>query len=111
MRDGERRVCGRSGAAVPADLDLALGGEYVATWFCPAEFEVGEQPQGALSLVSPKAIDNRLKYPVMFSEADACCKITKVDLLPYLPCGGGALRRAIRIAVNPAPRVFPGFSA
>jgi hydrogenase nickel incorporation protein HypB len=48
---------------------------------CPAEFDIGDLLKLVLYSV-PEGDDKPLKYPLMFSQADAVV-LTKVDLLPH----------------------------
>ncbi|HOI81243.1 MAG: hydrogenase nickel incorporation protein HypB [Thermovirgaceae bacterium] len=56
--------------------------ENVGNLVCPAEFDLGEDHKVAVCSV-PEGPDKPLKYPHLFSQADAVL-LTKVDLLEHL---------------------------
>lgn len=84
------------------DFDLLLV-ENVGNLVCPAEFAVGEHAKIALLSVT-EGEDKPLKYPIMFREAD-CLVVTKIDLLPYLPCDRQLLHHNLR-QINPTAPIF-----
>ena len=55
--------------------------ENVGNLVCPAEFEVGEDLR-VMILSVPEGHDKPKKYPLMFTETEACI-LNKTDLLPY----------------------------
>ena len=62
------------------DLDLVIV-ENIGNLVCPAEFDIGEVLKIALLSV-PEGDDKVVKYPLMFSKADAVV-ITKYDMIKY----------------------------
>ncbi len=62
------------------ELDIVLI-ENVGNLICPAEFDIGDLLKLVLYSV-PEGDDKPIKYPLMFSQADAVV-LTKVDLLPH----------------------------
>ena len=62
------------------NLDLIIV-ENIGNLVCPAEFEIGEVLKVAL-LSIPEGDDKVVKYPLMFSKADALV-LTKYDMIKY----------------------------
>ncbi len=62
------------------ELDIVLI-ENVGNLICPAEFDIGDLLKLVLYSV-PEGDDKPIKYPLMFSQADAVV-LTKIDLLPH----------------------------
>ena len=62
------------------NLDLVIV-ENVGNLVCPAEFDIGANKRVVI-LSAPEGDDKPLKYPLMFSVADAVI-INKMDTLPY----------------------------
>ena len=62
------------------DLDFVVL-ENVGNLVCPAEFDTGST-KNAMILSVPEGDDKPLKYPLMFSKADALI-LTKYDMLKY----------------------------
>lgn len=77
--------------------------ENVGNLVCPSNYDLGE----ALKVVvasTTEGDDKPLKYPAMFQHASALI-INKIDLLPYLNCDLGALKKNA-LSINPALKVF-----
>jgi hydrogenase nickel incorporation protein HypB len=72
--------------------------ENVGNLVCPAEFDLGEDFKVAVSSVAEGA-DKPLKYPMLFSQAEAIL-LTKVDLLPYVNFDKDLFLRDVR-GLNP----------
>ena len=66
---------------MPLDKVDILFIENVGNLICPAEFDIGDLLKMVLYSV-PEGDDKPLKYPLMFSLADAVI-VTKTDLLPH----------------------------
>lgn len=64
-----------------ADLDLIII-ENVGNLICPSEFNLGEDRKIVIAS-TPEGDDKPLKYPMIFSDADAII-INKIDLVPYV---------------------------
>ena len=77
--------------------------ENVGNLVCPAMFDLGETWRVVVISVT-EGDDKPLKYPYIFESARLCV-IHKVDLLPYLSCDIGTLRRNL-LHVNPSLRIF-----
>lgn len=78
--------------------------ENVGNLVCPAEFNLGENIK-LMILSVPEGHDKPLKYPLMFTEANALV-INKIDLSPYTDFDMEELRRIVT-AMNPAIEIFP----
>ncbi len=78
--------------------------ENVGNLVCPALFDLGEQARVVIFSVT-EGEDKPLKYPHMFSTADALL-LSKIDLLPHLRVD---LSKMIdnALAINPKLKVFP----
>jgi len=75
----EAHLVERALAELPLEaLDLIVV-ENVGNLVCPAEFDLGEDGKVAVSSV-PEGSDKPLKYPALFSQAEAVL-LTKIDLL------------------------------
>lgn len=77
--------------------------ENVGNLVCPAMFDLGETWRVVVISVT-EGDDKPLKYPYIFESARLCV-IHKIDLLPYLSCDIGTLRRNL-LQVNPSLRIF-----
>ncbi len=77
--------------------------ENVGNLICPAEFALGEHKKVVISSI-PEGDDKPMKYPLMFTEADALV-INKVDLLPHLEFNLANFRKAVK-GLNPKVKVF-----
>jgi len=64
-----------------AELDLIII-ENVGNLICPTEFNLGEDRKIVIAS-TPEGDDKPLKYPMIFTDADAII-INKIDLLPYV---------------------------
>lgn len=78
--------------------------ENVGNLVCPAEFNLGENIK-LMILSVPEGHDKPLKYPLMFTEANALL-INKIDLAPFTDFDMEELQRVVR-AMNPAIEIFP----
>jgi hydrogenase nickel incorporation protein HypB len=85
-----------------AALDLVVI-ENVGNLVCPANYDLGEALK-VVVLSTTEGDDKPLKYPAMFRNASVLV-INKMDLLPYVPCDAGALRRHA-LDINPGLTVF-----
>jgi hydrogenase nickel incorporation protein HypB len=77
--------------------------ENVGNLICPAEFELGEHTKVVIASI-PEGHDKPIKYPLMFTEADAVL-VNKVDLAPYLDFDMGAFRTSVK-GLNPDVSIF-----
>jgi len=77
--------------------------ENVGNLICPAEFTLGEHKKVVISSI-PEGDDKPLKYPLMFTEADALV-INKIDLLPHFEFDVTKFRKAVK-GLNPTIEVF-----
>jgi hydrogenase nickel incorporation protein HypB len=84
------------------DIELVLV-ENVGNLICPSEFALGEHRRVVISSL-PEGDDKPIKYPLIFSDADAVV-INKIDLLPYVDFDMAAFRRSIT-GLNPGIRFF-----
>lgn len=78
--------------------------ENVGNLVCPAEFNLGENIK-LMILSVPEGHDKPLKYPLMFTEANALL-INKIDLAPFTDFDMEELQRVVR-SMNPAIEIFP----
>ena len=78
--------------------------ENVGNLVCPAEFNLGENIK-LMILSVPEGHDKPLKYPLMFTEANALL-INKIDLAPFTDFDMEELQRVVT-AMNPAIEIFP----
>ena len=76
------------------DLDILIV-ENVGNLVCPAEFEIGETLKIAL-LSIPEGDDKVVKYPLMFTKADALV-VTKYDMAKYFNFDEVELEKQFRI--------------
>ena len=86
-----------------SDLDLVLI-ENVGNLLCPSEFDLGEHLKVVITS-TPEGHDKPLKYPVIFSQADAVI-INKADLLPYVDFDMEDFMRSVR-NLNARVTFFP----
>jgi hydrogenase nickel incorporation protein HypB len=94
-------MVGRALDALPLDdLDVLLI-ENVGNLVCPSGFQLGQRWDVVVSSV-PEGDDKPLKYPGIFTEADAVL-INKIDLQPYLDFDEPAFRQAVRALNADAP--------
>jgi hydrogenase nickel incorporation protein HypB len=77
--------------------------ENVGNLVCPAEFKLGEHKKVMLLSVT-EGDDKPLKYPLMFSEADALV-INKIDLLAATNFNMDEFKKTIRL-MNPDVEMF-----
>jgi hydrogenase nickel incorporation protein HypB len=84
------------------DVDMLII-ENVGNLVCPANFDLGEAMKVVL-LSTTEGDDKPLKYPAMIRNATVLV-INKTDLVPYVDCDLGRLRRNA-LQVNPSLRVF-----
>ena len=77
--------------------------ENVGNLICPAEFALGEHKKVVIASI-PEGDDKPIKYPLMFTEADAVV-INKLDLLPHLEFKVAGFRKAVE-GLNPKVRIF-----
>ena len=75
------------------DIEL-LFIENVGNLICPSEFALGAHRRILISS-TPEGDDKPLKYPLMFTVADAVL-INKMDLLPHLKFDTGAYKKAVK---------------
>lgn len=78
--------------------------ENVGNLVCPAIYDLGQHANVVVLSVT-EGVDKPLKYPVMFRKADLVV-VTKVDLLPHLPCVSLAELAQNIGRVMPSPRVI-----
>ncbi len=81
------------------DIDILIV-ENIGNLVCPAEFEIGETLKIAL-LSIPEGDDKVVKYPLMFTKADALV-ITKYDMAQYFNFDEVELEKQFRIRNNNA---------
>lgn len=84
------------------EIDLLII-ENVGNLVCPAEFDLGQSMKLVISSV-PEGDDKPLKYPVIFTEADAII-LNKVDLLGQTDFDQDAFTSAVR-RINPGAPIF-----
>jgi hydrogenase nickel incorporation protein HypB len=77
--------------------------ENVGNLVCPANYDLGERIKVVVASVT-EGDDKPLKYPSMFRNASVLV-INKTDLLPYLECDIGTLKRNA-LQINPNLRIF-----
>ena len=85
----------------PFDLVIV---ENVGNLVCPAEFEVGEDVR-VMILSVPEGHDKPKKYPLMFTETEACI-LNKMDLLPHTDFDMDEFEKSVR-SLNPNTSIFP----
>lgn len=78
--------------------------ENVGNLVCPAEFEVGEDLR-VMILSVPEGHDKPKKYPLMFTETEACL-LNKTDLLPYTDFDMDEFTDAV-MGLNRKSKIFP----
>ncbi|WP_195514617.1 hydrogenase nickel incorporation protein HypB [Paraclostridium bifermentans] len=84
------------------ELDILIV-ENIGNLVCPAEFDIGEVLKVALLSV-PEGDDKVVKYPLMFSKADALV-ITKYDMIKYFKFNDDEVREQTLIR-NPNSKIF-----
>lgn len=84
------------------NIDLLLI-ENVGNLICPAEFDLGEHIKVVITSL-PEGDDKPIKYPLMFSEADAVI-INKIDLAPYMDFDINNFRKVVT-GLNPDIKIF-----
>lgn len=84
------------------NIDLLLI-ENVGNLICPAEFDLGEHVKVVISSL-PEGDDKPVKYPLIFSEADAVL-INKIDLAPYVDFDINNFRKVVT-GLNPDIKIF-----
>lgn len=77
--------------------------ENVGNLICPAEFALGEHKKVIISSI-PEGDDKPMKYPIMFTEADALV-INKIDLLPHFEFNLANFCKVVK-GMNPRVKVF-----
>jgi len=88
---------------MPLDnIDLLLI-ENVGNLICPSEFTLGEHKRVVISSL-PEGDDKPIKYPLIFSDADAVI-INKMDLLPYVDFDITTFRHSVE-GLNPKAKIF-----
>lgn len=85
------------------DVDLAIL-ENVGNLVCPAEFDTGAM-KNLVILSVPEGHDKPLKYPLMFTVADAVI-INKIDVLPYFDFNIEKVK-SFALERNPKLKFFP----
>jgi hydrogenase nickel incorporation protein HypB len=85
------------------DIDL-LFIENVGNLICTAEFAIGAHRNVVIGSI-PEGDDKPLKYPLMFTIADALL-LNKIDLLPYLKFDSAAYEKAVK-GLNNKVKIFP----
>ena len=83
-------------------LDMLIV-ENIGNLVCPAEFEIGETIKVALLSV-PEGDDKVVKYPLMFTKADALV-VTKYDMIKYFNFDEGELEEQVKMR-NPKIEIF-----
>lgn len=78
--------------------------ENVGNLICPAEFDTGAH-KNVMLLSIPEGDDKPLKYPLMFSMADALI-ITKIDARSYFDFDLDKCRERVK-RLNPDIKIFP----
>lgn len=84
------------------ELDLIIV-ENIGNLVCPAEFDIGEVLKVAL-LSIPEGDDKVVKYPLMFSKADALV-LTKYDMIKYFNFNEDEVREQA-VLRNPNSKIF-----
>jgi hydrogenase nickel incorporation protein HypB len=77
--------------------------ENVGNLVCPANYDLGEHLKVVVASTT-EGDDKPLKYPAMFRNASVLV-INKIDLLPYVPCDLGRLKRNA-LQINPGLKIF-----
>ncbi len=85
-----------------SDLDVIII-ENVGNLICPAENNLGESKKVVIASL-PEGDDKPLKYPLIFSRADAVV-ISKMDLLPHVDFNLKNFRRVVQ-GLNPGVKFF-----
>jgi hydrogenase nickel incorporation protein HypB len=85
------------------DIDLLLV-ENVGNLICPSGFALGENRRVIISSL-PEGDDKPIKYPVIFTDADAVL-VNKTDLLPYLDFNMDAFTGTVT-GLNARVKIFP----
>ena len=84
------------------DLDFVVL-ENVGNLVCPAEFDTGST-KNAMILSVPEGDDKPLKYPLMFSKADALI-LTKYDMIKYFKFNEDEVKKQTFLK-NPNSKIF-----
>ena len=84
------------------ELDILIV-ENIGNLVCPAEFDIGEVLKIAL-LSIPEGDDKVVKYPLMFSKADALV-LTKYDMIKYFKFNENEVEEETLIR-NPNSKIF-----
>ena len=84
------------------ELDIIIV-ENIGNLVCPAEFDIGEVLKVALGSI-PEGDDKVVKYPLMFSKADALV-LTKYDMIKYFKFNEAEVKRETLIR-NPNSQIF-----
>ncbi len=78
--------------------------ENVGNLICPAESYLGESRKVVIASF-PEGDDKPVKYPVMFSKADAVV-VNKIDLAPHVDFDLKRFRKVVK-GLNPGVEIFP----
>lgn len=84
------------------ELDIIIV-ENIGNLVCPAEFDIGEVLKIAL-LSIPEGDDKVIKYPLMFSRADALI-LTKYDMIRYFKFNEDEVKKETLLR-NPHSKIF-----
>lgn len=84
------------------ELDIIIV-ENIGNLVCPAEFDIGEVLKIAL-LSIPEGDDKVIKYPLMFSRADALI-LTKYDMIRYFKFNEDEVKKETLLR-NPYSKIF-----
>ena len=84
------------------EIDIIIV-ENIGNLVCPAEFDIGEVLKVAL-LSIPEGDDKVIKYPLMFSKADALV-LTKYDMIKYFKFNEDEVKEQTLIR-NPNSKIF-----
>lgn len=84
------------------ELDIIIV-ENIGNLVCPAEFDIGEVLKVAL-LSIPEGDDKVVKYPLMFSKADAVI-LTKYDMIRYFKFNENEVKEQTLMR-NPSSKIF-----
>jgi hydrogenase nickel incorporation protein HypB len=77
--------------------------ENIGNLVCPAEFELGEDLKIAI-LSIPEGDDKTIKYPLLFSKADATV-LNKYDMMDYFEFDDEKVEKHYK-AINPEAKIF-----
>ncbi|MFL0247181.1 hydrogenase nickel incorporation protein HypB [Candidatus Clostridium stratigraminis] len=77
--------------------------ENIGNLVCPAEFELGEDLKVAI-LSIPEGDDKTIKYPLLFSKADAVV-LNKYDMMDYFEFGDEKVEKHLK-TINSEAKIF-----